>query len=155
LTWDAVDLERGYLRLSDTKTGKSVRPLGQSAAAALASLSRIQGNPYVIPGAVPGEHLNDIKRLWHAVRHAAQLDDVRIHDLRHSFASVPATGGESLLVVRSLLGHKRIATTERYAHLGDDPVKRAADRTAESIAGWLNGVATHSKSASRSVSGRR
>lgn len=139
LTWDAVDLERGYLRLSDTKTGKSVRPLGQSAAALLASLPRIQGNPYVIPGSVPGERLKDIKRLWHAVRHAAKLNGVRIHDLRHSFASVPAMGGESLLVVRSLLGHKRVATTERYAHLGDDPVKRAADRTADSIAGWLHG----------------
>ena len=137
LTWDSVDLERGYLRLSDTKTGKSVRPLGQSAASVLASLPRIQGNPYVIPGGVPGEHLKDIKRLWHAVRHAAQLKDLRIHDLRHSFASVPATGGESLLVVRSLLGHKRVATTERYAHLGDDPVKRAADRTSKRIAGWL------------------
>jgi integrase len=137
LTWDSVDLERGYLRLSDTKTGKSVRPLGQSAAAVLASLPRIQGNPYVIPGGIPGEHLKDNKRLWHAVRHAAQLKDLRIHDLRHSFASVPATGGESLLVVRSLLGHKRVATTERYAHLGDDPVKRAANRTAKSIATWL------------------
>jgi len=144
LTWDSVDLERGYLRLSDTKTGKSVRPLGRSAAAVLASLPRIQGNPYVIPGGIPGERLKDIKRLWHAVRHAAQLKDLRIHDLRHSFASVPAAGGESLLVVRSLLGHKRVATTERYAHLGDDPVKRAADRTSESIAAWLDASPTPS-----------
>jgi integrase len=138
LTWDSVDLERGHLRLSNTKTGKSVRPLGQSAAAVLSGLPKIQGNPYVLPGGASGIHLKDIKRLWHAVRHAAKLSDVRIHDLRHSFASVPATSGESLLVVRSLLGHKRVATTERYAHLGDDPVKRAADRTSESIAAWLS-----------------
>jgi site-specific recombinase XerD len=83
--------------------------------------------------------LVEIKRLWYAVRHAAKLKELRLHDLRHSFASVPAAGGESLLVVRSLLGHKNVATTERYAHLGDDPVKRAADRTAESIASWLSG----------------
>jgi integrase len=139
LKWDDVDLERGYLRLSETKTGKSVRPLGQAAGALLGSLPRFDGNPHVLPGTIPGQHLKEIKRLWHAVRSAAELKDVRIHDLRHSFASVPASSGESLLVVRSLLGHKRVATTERYAHLGDDPAKRAADRTAASISGWLGG----------------
>jgi integrase len=139
LRWDAVDFERGYLRLADTKTGKSNRPLSQSAAALLESLPRIQRNPFVLPGARPGQHLKEIKRVWYAVRYAAGLDDVRLHDLRHSYASVPAASGESLLVVRSLLGHKRLATTERYAHLGDDPVKRAANRASSDIAGWLRG----------------
>lgn len=138
LRWDAVDFERGYLRLADSKTGKSVRPLGQSAAAILEELPRIQGHPHVLPGLRPNQHLTEIKRVWYAVRHAAKLDDLRLHDLRHSFASVPATSGESLLVVRSLLGHKNVATTERYAHLADDPVKRAADRTSRDIAGWLS-----------------
>jgi integrase len=138
LRWDEVDFDRGYLRLSDSKTGKAIRPLGQSAAAALAVLPRLEGNPYVLPGLKARDHLKEIKRLWHAVRHAAGLDELRLHDLRHSFASVPANTGESLLVVRSLLGHKRIATTERYAHLADDPVKRAADRTSENISAWLN-----------------
>lgn len=137
LTWDDVDLERGYLRLSDSKTGRSVRPLGQSAGMLLGSLSRVDGNPHVLPGALEGQPLKEIKRLWCAVRHAAKLDDLRLHDLRHSFASVPASTGESLLVVRSLLGHKRVATTERYAHLGDDPVRRAADRTSTTVANWM------------------
>ena len=148
LRWDCVDFERGYLRLSDTKTGKSVRPIGQSAAAVLQSVPRIEGNPYVLPGQKPGEHLKEIKRVWSAVRYAAKLDDLRLHDLRHSFASVPATSGESLLIVRSLLGHKRASTTERYAHLGDDPVRRAADRASEDIAGWL-GSAPHVASTSK------
>lgn len=139
LRWDAVDFERGYLRLADTKTGKSNRPLSQSAASIIQALPRIEGNPYVLLGAKPGEHLKEIKRLWYAVRHAARLDDVRLHDLRHSYASVPASSGESLLILRTLLGHKRVATTERYAHLGDDPVKRAADRAGSDIAGWLGG----------------
>lgn len=139
LRWDAVDFERGYLRLDDTKTGKSVRPLGQSAVALLESLPRIQGNPHVLPGLTAKQHLKEIKRVWYAVRHAAKLKELRLHDLRHSFASVPAASGESLLVVRSLLGHKNVATTERYAHLGDDPVKRAADKTSDDIAGWLKG----------------
>jgi integrase len=139
LRWDAVDFERGHLRFADSKTGKSIRPLAQAAAEILAALPRVKGTPYVLPGARSGEHLKEIKRLWHAVRHAADLQSLRLHDLRHSFASVPAASGESLLVVRSLLGHKRVATTERYAHLGDDPVRRAANRAAGDIAGWLGG----------------
>lgn len=137
LRWDAVDLERGYLRLADSKTGRSVRPIGESAGALLDALPRVEGNPFVFPGLKENEHLKETKRLWYAVRHAAKLDGLRIHDLRHSFASVPATSGESLLVLRSLLGHKRVSTTERYAHLSDDPVRRAANRASGDIAAWM------------------
>jgi integrase len=137
LRWDEVDFDRGYLRLGDSKTGKINRPLSQTAASIVEALPRVEGNPYVLPGAKPGDHLKEIKRVWYAVRHAAGLDDVRLHDLRHSYASVPATGGESLLIVKTLLGHKRSSTTERYAHLGDDPVRRAVERTGTSIAEWL------------------
>jgi integrase len=139
LRWDAVDIDRGYLRLADTKTGRSVRPIGESAVALLESLPRLERNPFVFPGLKENEHLTEVKRLWYAARHAAKLDGLRLHDLRHSFASVPATSGESLLVVRSLLGHKRASTTERYAHLSDDPVRRAANRAAGDIANWLSG----------------
>jgi integrase len=137
LRWDAVDLERGYLRLKDTKTGKSVRALGESAAELLAQLPRIEGNAHVLPGHKDGDHLKEIRRVWEAVRFAAKLEAVRLHDLRHSYASVPAASGESLLVIQSLLGHTDIATTGRYAHLGDDPVKRAATKTAADIASWM------------------
>lgn len=140
LRWDAVDFERGHLRLDDTKTGKSVRPLGQSAAAVLEVVPRIEGNPYVLPGLRSKQHIKEIKRVWYAVRHAAKLKGLRLHDLRHSFASVPAASGESLLVVRSLLGHKQVATTERYAHLGDDPVKRVANQTSADISEWMGGL---------------
>ncbi|MGI8546698.1 MAG: tyrosine-type recombinase/integrase [Gemmatimonadaceae bacterium] len=142
LRWDAVDFERGYLRLADTKTGKSVRPLAGPAAVILESLPREEGSPYVLHGASPGVHLKTIARLWDAVRHAAGLPDVRLHDLRHSFASVSATGGDSMLLIRALLGHADISTTQRYAHLGDDPVKAAAERTAGSIAAMLEGKET-------------
>ena len=100
----------------------------------------LEGNPYVLPGLKSGTHLKEIKRTWYAVRHEAKLAGVRLHDLRHSYASVPAASGESLLIVRSLLGHKNAATTERYAHLGDDPVKDAAERTGESIQQWMTSM---------------
>jgi len=93
---------------------------------------------FVLPGLKPATYLKEIKRLWDSVRYAADLDDLRLHDLRHWFASVPAESGESLLVLRTPLGHKRAATTERYAHLSDDPVKRAANETSTKIANWLN-----------------
>jgi integrase len=142
LRWDAVDFKHGYLRLADTKTGKSERAFGESAAVVLRDLPRIKNNPHVFPGGKSGEHLHEIKRLWFAVRYAAKLAGVRLHDLRHSFASVPASGGESLLIIRSLLGHARVATTERYAHLTEGPVRRAADRASGDIASWLRGKNT-------------
>ena len=142
LRWDAVDFERGFLRLADTKTGRSTRPLGAAAIAILRALPVAEGNPFVLHGGRAHAHVKELRRLWEAVRYAAKLEDVRLHDLRHSFASVPAMSGESMLVVRSLLGHANVATTERYAHLADDPVKRAADRTAGDIAGWMSGGET-------------
>lgn len=138
LTWEQVDLERGYLRLADTKTGASVRPIGKTVVSILEAIPKVDGNPHVLPGFKEGQHLGDVQRLWYAVRHAAMLPDLRLHDLRHSYASVPAASGESMLVLRSLLGHKNVATTERYAHLGEDPVRRAADNTSERIAALLS-----------------
>jgi integrase len=73
------------------------------------------------------------------VRERAGLLDVRIHDLRHSFASVGASGGDSLVVIGALLGHRDTATTARYAHLSNDPRKAAADRIAGSIAYAMEG----------------
>ena len=76
----------------------------------------------------------EIKRVWEAVRHSAKLEGVRLHDLRHSFASVGAAGGLSLTMIGALLGHREVSTTQRYAHLGDDPRKAAADRVSAHVA---------------------
>jgi integrase len=138
LRWDAVDLERGYLRFADTKTGRSNRPLGEPAAAIIQALPRLDDSPFVLPGAKPNAPLMEIRRVWYAVRHAAELGELRLHDLRHAFASVPASSGESMLVIQHLLGHVRIGTTERYAHLGADPVRRAADKAAGDIAEMMS-----------------
>ena len=142
LRWDEVDFEHGELRLGDTKTGRSVRPLGDVAAELLRTLPTRPESPYVLPGAIEGQPLTEIKRVWHAVRYAAGLPALRLHDLRHSFASVPADGGVSLLVIRSMLGHSRVATTERYAHLTRGPVRRAANSASADIASWMRGSDT-------------
>lgn len=137
LRWDAIDLERGVVVLADTKTGRSARQLGAPALELLDELPRMAGSPYVFPGANPERPIADLSRLWDAVRHAANVKDVRLHDLRHAFASVAAGGGLSLPIVGSLLGHRNPSTTQRYAHLAADPVKLAADRTAGEIAALL------------------
>ena len=133
LRWDEVDLERNELRLRDSKTGPRTVPLSPAAARVLAGRPRDPENPCVIPGRLPGKPLRSIDRSWRKVRRRARLEDVRLHDLRHSFASRALALGEGLSMIGKLLGHKRIQTTARYAHLAEDSVKESAARIAASI----------------------
>ena len=139
LKWEHVDFERRCLRLPDSKTGAKPVLLGAPALELLASLPRIEGNPYVLPGAVPGKHYVGLEKAWRRLRERAELSDVRLHDLRHSFASMGAGLGESLVLIGALLGHADMATTQRYAHLSDDPVRAAADRIAGHLAAAMAG----------------
>ena len=124
LRWEWVDLERGCLRLPDSKTGKKIVPLGAPAVELLAKIPANERSGWVFPGTKDGEPYRGVQRVWEAVRRRAELtEEVRLHDLRHSFASVGASSGDSLLLIGALLGHKHAATTARYAHLSDDPVK--------------------------------
>ena len=134
LRWEHVDLEAGELRLPDTKTGAKVVYLGDPAIAVLERIDRRDGNPWVIAGRKPGSHLTDLQHPWRRIRARAELDDVRIHDLRHSFASGGLLVGEGLPMIGKLLGHTQVQTTARYAHLANDPVKSAANRIASRIA---------------------
>jgi integrase len=134
LKWSYVDWERSCFRLPDSKTDAKVVPVGAAVLQLLSSLPRVDGNPYVLPGAVPGDHYKGLQKVWDDIRTRCGLKGVRLHDKRHSFASVGVAGGDSLYLVGKLLGHARAATTERYAHLGDDPLKAAADRIADRIA---------------------
>lgn len=137
LRWDALNIKRDSAILADTKTGRSVRQLGAPARSLLDALPRLDGSLYVFPGASADRPIADVSRLWDAVRHAAGMRDLRIHDLRHAFASVAASGGLSLPIIGSLLGHRQSSTTQRYAHLAADPLKLAADQTAGDIAAFL------------------
>ena len=133
LRWEHVDREAGELRLPDSKTGPRLAPLSPAAAEVLSTLRRVPGNPWVIPGRAPGAPLRNLQRPWEVVRARAGLDDVRIHDLRHSFASRALALGESLRMIGELLGHRRVRTTARYAHLARDPVNASSARVADSI----------------------
>ncbi|MBY0420860.1 MAG: tyrosine-type recombinase/integrase, partial [Parvularculaceae bacterium] len=139
LKWEWVDFDARLLRLPDSKTGKKTVALSAPALDVLASLPRQEGNPFVICGAVTGARLVNLQKPWRRIRKAAGLDDVRIHDLRHSFASVAVAGGASLPLIGALLGHSQPQTTARYAHLGNDPRLAAADAVATRIAAAMQG----------------
>ena len=142
LRWEDVDLDAGELRLADGKTGARLVPLSPAAAAVLSGLPRMGDSPWVIPGREPGRHLADLQPPWERVRERAGLEDVRIHDLRHSFASRALALGESLPMIGKLLGHTQVQTTARYAHLARDSVKASASRIADSIGADILGKET-------------
>jgi integrase len=139
LKWEEVDLERYALRLPDSKTGAKVIALGGPAAALLARLDRCEGNPYVCWGNSAGSHFIGLQHAWQRIRRRAQLPAVRLHDMRHAYASFGAASGLGLPILGALLGHKTPATTARYAHLANDPLRAAADRIAGEIAAALDG----------------
>lgn len=137
LQWSHVDLERGILNLPDSKTGAKPIILGAPAMSVLAELPRVKGNPFVIVGEKEGQPRSDLKRPWKRVTARANLEGVRLHDLRHTFASMGAMSGMGLPIVGKLLGHASPATTARYAHLADDPLRRASDAISSGIAAQL------------------
>lgn len=139
LKWEHVDLERACLRLPDSKTGAKIVPLSAPACQVLDRALRIEGNPYVFPGRRKGSSLVGLSHIWGRIRDTAKLQDVRLHDLRHSYASVGAAGGLSLHLIGTILGHRQPSTTHRYAHFSEDPIRAAADRIAGSIDSAMKG----------------
>ena len=137
LRWTQVDFDYACLRLADSKTGAKEVHLNAPALEILAKFERVDANPYVIAGAKPGAHLVNLRRPWLRLRKRADLNDVRIHDLRHSFASVAVGLGEGLPIVGKLLGHTQYRTTQRYAHISVDPAKAATERVGAAIAGMM------------------
>jgi integrase len=138
--WHDLDLERGVWckPSSHTKQKKTHRvPLSEAAVTLLEGMAKSApiGAVYVFPSLGGGNipHRRDLKRAWQAVRKAADLPGVRLHDLRHSYASVLVSAGMSLPIIGALLGHTSPTTTQRYAHLADDPLRHATERAAAVI----------------------
>jgi integrase len=130
-------MERGCLFLPDSKSGRKTVILNAPALSVLNSLERV--GSYVVPGDDPEQPRHDLKRPWDAVTNRAGLSGVRLHDLRHTYASFGAGGGLGLPIIGRLLGHAQAATTARYAHLDNDPLRRASEAIAGRIAAALDG----------------
>ncbi len=152
LRWDWVDFERAIAFLPDSKSGRKQLFLSAPALEVLTSLPRLEGNPHVICNEIPGQRLVDLKRPWARLCKRANIAGLRLHDLRHNFASVGAMSGLSLPVIGKLLGHLRSETTARYSHLADDPIKSANEQIASQLAAGL--TLSETSAASRSIKRR-
>lgn len=144
LEWSHVDMERGLLLLPDSKTGKKAIVLNAPALTVLSELPR--ADEFVIVGGRPGQPRTDLKRPWAAISRRAGLHGVRLHDLRHSFASFGAGAGLGLPLIGRLLGHTNSRTTAKYAHLDADPVRKASETIALRIADALRLAPTQGES---------
>ena len=140
LKWSHIDWEQRCVRLPDSKTGAKTIFLSAPAIETLTSIPRTEGNDHVIVGGRTGAALVDLEKPWQRIRVKAGLDDVRLHDLRHSFASHAVRKGWSLPMIGGLLGHRETATTARYAHLAVAPLRQANDAIGEGIAAALHGA---------------
>ncbi len=127
LKWEEVDFNNQFLRLSDSKTGKKLVYLSTVAVDVLKKVPKQDGNPHVICGDKTGRHLVNLQKPWNRIRLEIGLGDVRLHDLRHTFASIAAGKGVSLPIIGALLGHKQTQTTARYAHLIGQPLLEASE----------------------------
>src|SRR5262249_16488427 len=119
----------------DSKTGAKTIHLPPPALEVLAGLPHLEGNPYVLGAR---RSTTFIEKPWRVIRETAALSDVRLHDLRHAFASVAASAAMGLPIIGKMLGHTQAQTTQRYAHLANDPVKAAAAAVAGKIAAAMN-----------------
>lgn len=133
LQWCEVDLEGRYLRLADSKTGQKIIPLNLAALEILKGVPKVFGQDYVFPALGGMNYYKGATKVWTIVRDMADLKDVRLHDLRHSFASLAVSDGASLPIIGALLGHADSATTQRYAHLHDDPLREASEAVGDQI----------------------
>ena len=133
LKWAYVDLKAEAFRLPDSKTGAKVVRFGKSVTEVLERIEKLEDNPWVITGKKPDSALTDLQHPWRRIREKAELDGLRLHDLRHSYASGALTLGEGLPMIGKLLGHTQVQTTARYAHFADDPIRAAASRVSDMI----------------------
>jgi len=136
LKWEEVDLERGVLRLEMSKVGPRVVPLGEAAVDLIRNIPRVHPK-WVFPSSRGDGPIVGIQKAWAELRATAGLEGVRLHDLRHSFASEAVTGGASLYLTGAILGHRQSSTTERYAHLQSEPIRRLASEVARGISSAL------------------
>jgi integrase len=140
LKWEHIDHQRKIAFLPDSKTGKKPLPLSDAALDVINSTPKVDGNPHVFAGKNEGAPIINFRKAWGKIREEADLNNFRLHDLRHNFASAAINAGNTLAVVGALLGHKNTKTTQRYAHLADSVVVSAGNATAQAIADKVAGT---------------
>jgi integrase len=128
--------------LSESKTGKSIRPLGLAAIALLRQIKRSDNSDYVFPAETGAGHYLGVKRLWPKIVKKARLPGVTPHTLRHTVGSTAVSNGEALLMAGAILGHANPRSTAIYAHVQAAPSKKSANRVASKIAAALAGKVT-------------
>jgi integrase len=141
LKWSEVDFNFGMLRKATSKTGAKIIPLARAALQLLDDQRQwtSSNQVWVFPASKGEGHFDGLSKEWRRIRRLAGIEDVRVHDLRHTFASVGAGGGIGLPLIGGILGHRQASTTQRYAHLADTPLRAAADVIGSHIAASLAG----------------
>lgn len=140
--WEDVDLERRNWRIPMSKSGKPRNiPIAERALDVFQALPRWKGCPYVVPNPNTKQPFGNLYHPWDKVRKEAGMPDLRMHDLRHTFASNLVNSGQSIYVVSKLLGHSQLKTTARYSHLADETLMSAVDAAAKVVeSSWRPGV---------------
>ena len=128
LKWKDIDFKQEIATLHDSKVGKREFVLNDKALEILKQIPKQEDNPYVFCGPVCNSFYKNIDKIWDIIRNKFDIEDVRIHDLRHSFASFAINNGVSIYKISELLGHKSIATTQRYAHLSKESQREASNQ---------------------------
>lgn len=141
LRWQDVDFQRGIANLPASKTCKKAVVLSGASLQLLSDLPREAESAFCFPGR-DGAARSDLKKPWAAICAHARLEGLRLHDLRHSNASIAAGAGVSLHTIGAILGHSQPSTTQRYAHLANDPLRVAVDRVAAHLASTMDGAST-------------
>jgi len=141
LRWSEVHADEGLLILGDSKTGKSLRPLGAAAVALLKSIDKTDGSDFVFPAERGDGHYQGIKTMWSKAIAKAKLPGVTPHTLRHTMGSTATSTGEALALTGAILGHANPRSTAIYAHVQTDPSRQAAERVSAKIASALAGKA--------------
>ena len=155
LKWSEANLEEGFLELDDSKTGKSIRPLGAAAVALLKSIEKQDGSDFVFPAERGDGHFQGTKTMWSRAIKKAELPGVTPHTLRHTMGSTATSTGEALALTGAILGHANPRSTAIYAHVQNDPSKRAANRVTKKIAAALVGKSSPDKGGKGETSRRR
>jgi integrase len=139
LKWSEVNFEQGLLELADSKTGKSIRPLGVTAVTVLQGIAKTEGSDFVFPASVGENSYQGLKAHWPKLMKRAQLTGVTPHTLRHTVGSTATSAGEALALTGAILGHANMQSTAIYAHVQRGPSKRAANRVSKKIAAAMAG----------------